>query len=220
MPRPIWSGTISFGLVSVPVKLYSALSRKSVRFHQLHASDHVRIQQKRICPADGQEVAYQDIVHGYELAPDTYVVIEPEDLAALEPRKTRAIDIEVFVELSEIGPIYYDHPYSLVPSGPAAAKPYRLLLEAMREAEKVALARVVLRAKEHLVAIRPLEDVLAMATMNFADEILSSDRLDELAEEEQPTTDKRERDAARQLVESLSGPFEPDKYRDTYREAV
>jgi DNA end-binding protein Ku len=218
VPRSIWSGAISFGLVSVPVKLYSAVSTKTVRFHQLHAADNVRIQQKRVCPADGEEVAYDDIVKGYEISPDRYVVIEPGELEALAPEKTRTIDIEDFVELSEIDPIYYDHPYYLAP-GPGGAKPYRLLLDAMRESGKVAIARVVLRSKEQLVAIRPMDDVLAMATMNFADEVVPPDRLEELPADDVKTT-KRELDIAKQLVDSLAGPFEPDKYQDTYREAV
>ncbi len=218
MPRSIWTGAISFGLVSVPVKLYSAVSSKTVRFHQLHAPDGVRIQQKRVCPADGEEVAYDDIVKGYEIAPDRYVVITPEELASIEPEKSHTIDIEDFVELAEIDPIYYDHPYYLVPAA-GGAKPYRLLLEAMRASEKVAIARVVLRSKEQLVAIRPAADVLAMATMNFADEIVPADRLEELPDAEVETND-RELQIARQLVESLAGPFEPGKYRDTYREAV
>ncbi len=218
MPRSIWSGAISFGLVSVPVKLYSAVSPKTVRFHQLHAADSVRIQQKRVCPADGEEVPYEDIVKGYEIAPDRYVVLEPDELEALAPEKTRTIDIEDFVELSEIDPIYYDHAYYLAP-GPGGAKPYRLLLDAMRESGKVAIARVVLRSKEQLVAIRPMDDVLGMTTMNFADEVVPTDRLDELPGDEVKTT-KRELDIAKQLVESLAGPFEPDKYHDTYRQSV
>ena len=218
MPRSIWSGAISFGLVSVPVKLYSAVSPKTVRFHQLHAPDHVRIQQKRWCPADEAEVPYEEIVKGYEIAPDQYVVLEPEELEALAPEKTRTIDIEDFVELSEIDPIYYDHAYYLAP-GPGGAKPYRLLLDAMSESGKVAIARVVLRSKEQLVAIRPMDGALAMTTMNFADEVVPTDRLEELPGDEVKTT-ARELEIAKQLVDSLVSPFEPDKYQDTYREAV
>ena len=218
MPRSIWTGAISFGLVSVPVKLYSAVSSKTVRFHQLHATDGVRIQQKRICPADGEEVPYDEIVKGYEIAPERYVVITPEELASIEPQKSHTIEIEDFVELAEIDPIYYDHSYYLVP-GPGGAKPYRLLLEAMRASEKVAIARVVLRSKEQLVAIRPVGDVLAMATMNFADEIVPADQLEELPDADVATND-RELKIAQQLVESLAAPFAPDKYHDTYREAV
>jgi len=218
MPRSIWSGAISFGLVNVPVKLYSAVSKKTVRFHQLHDKDGVRIQQKRFCPADDEEVAYEHIVKGYEISPDEYVVVTTEELDALEPQKTRAIDIEDFVDLDEIDPLFYDHPYYLLPDK-SAAKPYRLLHQAMREANKVAIARVVIRSKEQLVAIRPVEDVLAMSTMNFADEIVPADNFDEPTADDAETT-KREVDMARQLVDSLSTDWEPDKYHDTYRERV
>jgi DNA end-binding protein Ku len=218
MPRSIWTGAISFGLVNVPVKLYSAVSKKSVRFHQLHAPDGVRIQQKRVCPADGEEVAWEDIVKGYEISPDRYVVVTPEELEALDPKKTKTIDIEEFVDLDEIDPLYYDHPYYLLP-GQGAAKPYKLLADAMKNANKVAIARVVIRTKEQLVAIRPLGTVLAMATMNFADELVDPDSFDEAPGEEIDTT-KRELDMARQLLESLTGKFEPDKYHDEYRDAV
>src|SRR2546423_15638183 len=125
MPRSIWSGAISFGLVNVPVKLYSAVSRKTVRFHQLHDSDHVRIQQKRICPADGEEVPYDEIVKGYELAPEQYVLIDSDELSALDPKATHTIDIEDFVDLDEIDPLYFDHGYYIVP-GERAEKPYGL----------------------------------------------------------------------------------------------
>src|ERR671933_3016904 len=140
MPRAIWSGAISFGLVNVPVKLYSAVSPKTVRFHQLHGADGVRIQQKRVCPADGEEVPWDEIVKGYEIAPDRYVIIEPEELEALNPKKTRTIDIEDFVDLADIDPIFYDHPYYLAP-GPGGAKPYRLLLDAMRDTGELAIAK-------------------------------------------------------------------------------
>ncbi len=215
----MWTGAISFGMVTVPVKLYSAINRKTVRFHQLSSKSGVRIAQKRVDPQSGEEVAYEDIVKGYELAPDRYVVIEPGELETLQPKKTKTIEIEDFVELSEIDPVFYDHPYYLAP-GPGGAKPYKLLLEAMRETGKVAIARVVIRSKENLVAIRPMGDVLGMATMIFADEVLSADQLDEVADLEEVTTTKRELDIAEQLVDSLAGEFDPDRYRDTYREEV
>jgi DNA end-binding protein Ku len=218
MPRSIWSGAISFGLVNVPVKLYSAVSKKTVRFHQLHEKDGVRIQQKRVCPADGEEVPYEHVVKGYEISPDEYVVVTQDELEAIEPTKTKTIDIEDFVDLDEIDPLFYDHPYYLLPDK-SAAKPYRLLHQAMVEANKVAIARVVIRSKEQLVAIRPVEGVLAMSTMNFADEIVPTDAFDEPTAEDADTT-KREVDMARQLVESLSGDWQPDKYEDTYRERV
>jgi DNA end-binding protein Ku len=219
MPRAIWTGAISFGLVTVPVKLYSAVDRKTVRFHQLSGKTGVRVAQKRVDPQSEQEVPYQEIVKGFEIAPDRYVVIEPAELDSLEPTKTKTIDIEDFVELSQIDPIYYDHPYYLAP-GPGGAKPYRLLAEAMAETGRVAIARVVIRSKEQLVAIRPMGEVLAMATMLFRDEILPPERLDELGDLAKVKTTKREVEIAKQLIDSLSGDFEPEKYRDTYREEV
>ena len=219
MPRAMWTGTIGFGMVTVPVKLYSAVDRKTVRFHMLSGKTGVRLSQKRIDPASGEEVAYGDVVKGYELAPDRYVVIEPGELETLQPKKTKTIEIEEFVDLSQIDPVFYDHPYYLAP-GPGGAKPYRLLLEAMRETGKVAIARVVIRSKEQLVAVRPMGDVLGMATMLFADEVLSPERLDEVAEASEVKTTKRELDVAKQLVDSLSGEFEPSDFRDTYREEV
>jgi DNA end-binding protein Ku len=217
MPRSIWTGAISFGLVNVPVKLYSAVSKKTVRFHQLHDKDGVRIQQKRVCPADGEEVAYEHIVKGYEITPDQYVIVEPGELEALEPRKTKTIDIEDFVDQEEIDPIYYDHPYYLMP-GTGAGKPYKLLVDAMQDAQKVGIARVVIRQKEQLVALRPADGVLAMSTMNFADEVVDTDKFDEKPDEVE--TSDRELDMAKQLIDSLTSEWEPGKYRDTYRERV
>ncbi len=218
MARSIWSGAISFGLVNVPVKLYSAVSRKTVRFHQLHEADGVRIQQKRVCPQHDEEVPYDQIVKGYEIGPDRYVIVTSEELESLDPKKTRTIDIEDFVELDQIDPIFYDHPYYLAPDK-GAAKAYGLLLTAMRESGRVAIARVVIRSKEHLTAIRPTGDVLTMATMLFADEVVPTDRLDELPDE---TAEVNEREVAmaQQLIESLSTDFDPSKYRDEYRERV
>ncbi len=220
MPRSIWTGAISFGLVTVPVKLYSSVSRKTVRFHQLNGKTGVRIQQKRVDPTTGDEVAYEDIVKGYELTPDRYVVIEPGELEALDPKKTKAIEIEDFVSLDEIDPIYYDHPYYLAP-GPGGAKPYKLLLDAMRETGRVAIAKVVIRSKQQLVAVRPMgENALGMATMVFPDEIIDPSTIDELAAVDDVEVNERELAIAKQLVDSLTGDFDPDKYRDTYRDEV
>ncbi|HEY1833407.1 MAG TPA: Ku protein [Solirubrobacteraceae bacterium] len=219
MPRAIWTGTVSFGMVTVPVKLYSAIDRKAVRFHQLSGKSGVRVSQKRVDSQSGEEVPYDEIVKGYEIAPDRYVLIEPGELEALEPKKTRTIEIEDFVELSQIDPVFYDHPYYLAP-GPGGAKPYRLLLQAMRDTGKVAIARVVIRSKEQLVALRPMGEALGMATMIFADEVLPPERLDEVAEAAEVKTTKRELDIAKQLVDSLADDFEPERYRDTYREEV
>jgi DNA end-binding protein Ku len=218
MPRSIWRGAISFGLVNVPVKLYSAVSKKTVRFNQLHEKDNQRIQMKRWCPGEDEEVPYEEIVKGYEISPDHYVVITPEELEALDPKKTRTIDIEDFVDLEEIDPLYYEHPYYLVPDT-GASKAYKLLLTALQESKKVAIARVVIRSKEYLTAIRPTDGILTMETMLFADELVPTEQLDELPEEDVKATE-REVQMAKQLIESLSTEFEPTKYRDEYRERV
>jgi len=219
MPRSIWSGAISFGLVNVPVKLYSAVSRKTVRFHQLNKETGVRIQQKRVDPSTGEEVAFDNIVKGYELTKDRYVVVTPEELEALDPVKTRTVDIEDFVDLEEIDPVFYDQAYYLVPDK-GAAKAYGLLLGAMKESGKVAIARVVLRTKEQLVAIRPAGDVLMMETMIFADEVVPSDQIEELPEAGDLKASDRELAMAQQLIASLSTGFEPDRYKDEYRDKV
>jgi DNA end-binding protein Ku len=220
MARAIWSGAISFGLVNIPVKLYSAVSRKTVRFHQLDAESGQRIRQQRINPESGEEIPYERIIKGYEIGPDRYVTISPEELEALEPQKTRTIDIEDFVDLEEIDPIFYDHPYYLAPDT-GAGKAYRLLLDAMSEAGKVAIARVVIRSKENLVAIRPHGGVLTMETMLFADEVIAPDSLEELSSADgDQKTSKRELEMAQQLIDSLTSEFEPDKYHDEYRERV
>ena len=219
MPRAIWSGAISFGLVNIPVKLYSAVSKKTVRFHQIDAESGGRVRQKRVGP-DGEEIAYEQIVKGYEIGPDRYVTISPEELEGLEPQKTRTIDIEDFVDLEQIDPIYYDHPYYLAPDT-GAAKAYKLLVDAMEDSGKVAVARVVLRSKEHLVAIRPRDGALAMETMLFADEVISAESLEELAAGDGDVkTSDRELAMANQLLDSLASDFEPEKYRDEYRERV
>jgi DNA end-binding protein Ku len=220
MPRSIWRGAISFGLVNVPVKLYSAVSKKTVRFHQIDAESGQRIRQQRVNPGSGEEVPYEQIVKGYEISPDRYVTITPEELESLEPQKTRTIDIEEFVDLEQIDPIYYDHPYYLAPDK-GAAKAYKLLLDAMEEADKVAIARVVIRSKENLVALRAYGGAITMETMLFPDEVTQPESIEELsAVDGDVKTTKRELDMAKQLIESLSGDFDPSGYRDEYRERV
>ncbi|MGH9177786.1 MAG: Ku protein [Acidimicrobiales bacterium] len=218
MARSIWGGAISFGLVNVPVKLFTAVRKKDVRFHQLHRPDGARINQKRVCSNDGDEVAYEDIVKGYEIAKGQYVVIEPEELEALDPESTHTIDIEDFVQLDQIDPLFFDASYYVVPDS-RGEKAYRLLLESMKEAGKVGIARVVMRTKQYLVAIRPVEDVLVMSTMNFADEVVPESELDGLPGSSANVSD-RELTMAKQLIESLSTDFDPGKYQDTYREKV
>jgi DNA end-binding protein Ku len=219
MPRAIWSGAISFGLVNVPVKMYSATSPKTVRFHQLSSKTGTRIKQKRVDPATGDEVAFEDIVKGYELSPDRYVLIDPEELEALDPKATKTIDIEEFVDLADIDPIYYDHSYYLAPAA-GGAKAYRLLLEAMRESGKVAIGRVVIRSRQQLCALRPSGEAMALSTMLFGDEVLSPDRLDELDGLSEAEATQRELGMAQQLISSLSSEFDPGKFKDEYRERV
>jgi DNA end-binding protein Ku len=215
----MWSGAISFGLVNVPVKLYSAVSRKTVRFNQLNSDTGNRIQQKRVDPETGEDVPYERIVKGFELTKDRYVVITPDELEAIEPERTRTIQIEDFVDLPEIDPIYYDHPYYLVPDK-GAAKAYGLLLNAMEASDKVAIARVVIRSKEALVAIRPAGELLMMETMIFHDEVVAHEDLDDLPDSKELKVSDREIQMAQQLIDSLSGEFEPEKYRDEYRDKV
>jgi DNA end-binding protein Ku len=219
MPRAIWSGAISFGLVNIPVKLYSAVSKKTVRFNQLDGKDNTRIQQKRVNPKTGDEVPYERIVKGYEISPDRYVVVKPEELESVEPRKTHMIEIEDFVEIDQIDPIFYDHPYYLAP-GKGATKAYALLLKAMEESGKVGIARVVIRSKEQLVALRAQDGVLHMETMLFGDEVVPPDSLDEIPDASELEASAREVKMAGELIESLSAEFDPSKYRDSYREQV
>jgi DNA end-binding protein Ku len=219
MPRAIWSGSISFGLLNVPVKLYSATSKQTVRFKELREGDGSRIRHKRVAEEDGKEVPYEKIVKGYEISPDQYVVLTRDELEELDPKKTRAIEIQDFVDLDEIDPIYFDQPYYLGPDA-GAEKAYSLLVKAMEDERKVAIARFVLRNKEHLAAIRPMDGVLTMATMRFADEVVKPDDLDGVLPDDEVKIDKREVEMAKKLIDSLAADFDADKYRDEYREEL
>ena len=218
MARPIWSGSISFGLVSVPVKLFSATSPKEVRFHMLHDQDGGRIQQKRVCSIDGEEVPWEHVVKGFEIGKGRYVTVSREELEAFNPRANKAIEIEDFVELSQIDPIYYQSTYYLVPDR-GAAKPYALLLEAMRRTQRVGVARFVLRTKQYLSALRPLGKALAISTMLYADEVVSQDELEGLPDAH-TRPGERELKMAEQLIGSLASDFDIRKYKDDYREQV
>jgi DNA end-binding protein Ku len=191
-----------------------------VSFRELRASDKSRIRHKRVAESDGEEVPYEEIVKGYEVAPEQFVVLTREELEELDPKRTRAIEIQDFVDLDQIDPIYFDHPYYLGPDK-GAEKPYALLVKAMSDERKVAIARFVLRNREHLAAIRPMEKVLTMATMRFADEVVSPEELGEdVIPEDGRKLDKREIDMAKQLIAQLSSKFKADKYRDEYREEL
>ena len=207
MPRAIWSGSISFGLVNVPVKLVTATSPKDIRFHQLHGTDGGRINQKRVCSLDGEEVDYSEIVKGYEIHRGQYVIVEPEELEGLAPEASRSIDIEEFVDLAEIDPLYFEHSYYLVPDGPAA-RPYALLVEAMAGTGKVGIGRFVLRTKQYLATLRPRDGALVLSTMLFADEVVESTEL-EVATTKDTRPSERELTMARQLVELAFGRVGP-----------
>ena len=218
MPRAIWSGSISFGLVNIPVKLYSAVSRKTVHFNQLDVRTGARVKQKRVDSETGEEVPWDQIVKGYELPSGAYVTVTDDELAALDPKAVRTIEIEEFVDLAAIDPIFYDSAYYLSPD--KSSKPYALLTRALEEEGKVGIAHFVLRTKQYLAAIRPSEGRLLLSTMVYSDEIndpASGPELDEAVDVE--ISDK-ELAMASQLVESLSAEFEPERFRDTYREAV
>ncbi len=219
MPRPIWTGSISFGLVNVPVKLFTAVSSKDVRFNQLHSKDNARIRQQRVNAVTGDEVPYDEIVKGYEVGPDTYVVIEPAELDSLDPKSTKTIDIEEFVHLDQIDPIYFERPYYLVPDQ-RSAKPYKLLADAIEESGKVAIARFVLRTKEYLAAIRSVDGVLVISTMLYFDEVVPPEELDGLPDADIEVSEKEVK-MAQSLIDSMTADdFEPEKYHDTYREKV
>jgi DNA end-binding protein Ku len=216
MARAIWSGAISFGLVNIPVKLHSAVSHREVRFHMLHDADGARIQLRRFCSAEGVEVPYEHIVKGYEIAKGRYVTVTSDELEAADPKGAHAVDIQDFVDLGEIDPIYYDATYYLAPDR-GAGKAYGLLLEAMRRTGKVGIARVVLRTRQQLCCVRPLGEALALSTMNHADEIVSREDLD-LPKATAPAA--RELEMAERLVASLTAPFDPARYPDEHREKV
>ena len=220
MARAIWSGTISFGLLNVPVKLYSAVSRKTIRFNELRESDGARVRHKRVAEGTDEEVAYEEIVKGYEISPDRYVVLTRDELAELDPEKTRSIEIQDFVDIGDIDPIYFESPYYLGPAE-GAEKAYSLLAEAMESSGKAAIARFVLRNREHLAAIRAHDGVLTMTTMRFADEVVAPEELDDVLPQEKPQgaeeggRDGREAD---RLADRRLRPR--PAYRDEYREEL
>jgi DNA end-binding protein Ku len=220
MARAIWSGSISFGLVSIPVKLYSATDPQDVQFHQLQKNTGQRVRNKRVAEESGREVDYEDIVKGYEVSKGEYVIVTPEELESVEPTRSKSIEIEDFVDLDDIDPIYFEKTYYLAPEkGAGAEKAYALLREALSKSNKIAVGRFVLRTKEYLAAIRPMDDVLVLETMYFADEIRDAKKeIKELPAK--AAVSKRELDMAMQLVESQAGDWDPMKYEDRYRASV
>jgi DNA end-binding protein Ku len=219
MARAIWSGTISFGLLNVPVRMFSAVARRNIALREIRESDSARIKHRRVAEGTDEEVPYENIVKAYELSPGQYVPLGKDEMAALAPEKTRAIDVQDFVDIEEIDPMYFDSPYYLGPAD-GAEKAYSLLASAMESSGKAAIARFVFRNKEHLSAIRASDGVLTLTTMRFHDEVVPPSDLDDALPDKKPKVAKKEQQMAEQLIDSLSTEFEPDSYRDEYREQL
>jgi DNA end-binding protein Ku len=220
MPRAIWSGSISFGLVNVPVKIYSAIREQDLSFHQFQEGTDARVRNKRVSEKTGKEVPYEKIVKGYELSKGHYVMIDPEELAAFDPQATKTIDIEDFVALEEIDPIYFERTYYLAPDeGEGAKRAYVLLREAMEDQDKAGVGRVVMRNKQYLAAIRPLQGALALSTMLFYDEIVPVSEIKGIPDKRTKAPPQQVKMAA-QIIESLTRKWDPKRYHDTYRERV
>ncbi|MGI8905774.1 MAG: Ku protein [Candidatus Sumerlaeaceae bacterium] len=216
-PRALWKGAINFGLIHIPVRMYKAASGKDIRFRELHDADMSPLKQKRVCARDGKEVSREHVVKGFEVSPDHFVIIKPEELDALEKAEPHTITIENFVEMEQVDPVYFENSYYVVPDK-NAARAYALLLAAMEEKDKAAVARVVLRQKQQLVLLRSTENVMTLSTLYYADEVVSKDTLEGVPDRASP--DKRELDMATRLIESLSDDFQPEKYHDEYREKL
>jgi DNA end-binding protein Ku len=219
MARAIWSGSISFGLLNVPVKLYSAVARRGISLREIRESDGARIRHRRVAEGTDEEVPYEKIQKAFEITSGNYVPIGKDELAALAPKKSRAIEVQDFVDLDEIDPIYFDSPYYLGPAE-GAEKAYSLLGSAMEASGKVAIARFVFRNKEHLAALRSENTVLTLTTMRFADEVVPPEELDDVLPAEKPKVAKKEVEMAEKLIDSLTSEFDPSSYRDEYREEL
>ena len=219
MPRAIWSGSISFGLVNIPVRLFTAVRRKTVRFNQIDSSTGERVKQKLVSGPDGEEVPRERIVKGYPLEDGNYVTVSEEEMTALDPDMARTIDMDEFIDLADIDPIFYDNAYYLVP-GDQAAKPYKLLAAAMEEAQKVGICHFVMRSKRHLAAVRPVDGRLLLSTMLYHDEIVDHSEIDGFDLLADVEVDEREQAMAEQLIATLDATFDPTRHSDVYREAV
>jgi DNA end-binding protein Ku len=217
MPRSLWNGTVAFGLVRVPVKLYSATESKRIPLRERHVSDGAAIEHRRLCVKEGREIPYSEIVKGYEVNAGSYVVLTKEEIAAADGPEAHVVEIEHFVSREEIDPAYYERAYYLGP-GKLGEEPYRLLQAALRRSDRVGIGRFVFHNKAHLVAVRALEEVIAMHTMRFADELVPDSELEIAKADKEPS--KLEVDTAQLLVEQLDSNFEPESYANGYRDAV
>jgi DNA end-binding protein Ku len=218
MPRPVWSGTISFGLVAIPMKLYNAVNRKSVSFNQLDERTMSRIRYRKVSDETGEEVPDENIVKGFEVSKGRYVIVDPDELEPFIPAATRSVELEEFVDLSDIDPVYFDNSYYVAPDG--SPKPYVLLARAMEEAGKVAIGRFVMRNKQYTAAIRAVDGHLMMSTLAYGDEVVKPESIDELNGIEDVDVSDREVKMAEALVASLADDFHPEKFHDDYREQV
>ncbi|HLI23690.1 MAG TPA: Ku protein [Acidimicrobiales bacterium] len=219
MARAVWSGSISFGLVNVPVKAFTAQRDHSVHFHQLEKGSGARIRYQKVSEQSGQPVDPDDIELGYETGKGRYVTVERQEIDELRPESTRTIDVGDFVALDEIDPVYYERTYWLAPDGQAAERAYLLLLAAMEDRRRVGIGTVVMRDKQYLAAIRPLDGALAMSTMRFADEVVARDSIEDIPAGAGSPPAKELRLAA-QIVDSLATDWEPERYHDTYTEQL
>jgi DNA end-binding protein Ku len=218
MARPVWSGTISFGLVAIPVKLFHAVRRQSVSFNQLDERNMARIRYRKVNAETDEEVGDDHIVKGYEISKGRYVLVDPDELEPFMPVATKSVDLEEFVDLADIDPVYFDTAYHLAPDGPP--KPYVLLARAMEASGKVAIGRFVMRNKQYTAAIRAEGGRLVMSTLAYADEVIDQADIEELQGLEAIEVNDKEVAMAESLVASLAADFEPEKYRDEYREEV
>jgi DNA end-binding protein Ku len=219
MARPVWSGTISFGLVNVPVKAYTAVRDHDVHFHQLDKKSGARVRNRKVSEKSGRDLDADDIEMGFEVRKGRYVTFDKKELEELRPRSTRTIDVTDFVALEDIDPIYYERTYWLGPAGEEGARPYQLLLAAMEDRGRVAIGTVAMRNKEYLTAVRPLDGVLAMSTMRFADEVVDRKEVEGLPSRRAKPAPKELR-LATQIIESLAGDWKPESYHDTYAEEL
>jgi DNA end-binding protein Ku len=217
MARGLWSGTLAFGLVAVPVELVSAVRDRDVHFHEVDERGQ-RVEVKRTCSKDGREVAWEDVGHGYELD-GRLVVLSDEELAAAAPERTRTIEVEEFVPLEQIDPAHFDHPYYLLPQGGAEGitRAYRLLRDVMAEGEQVAIGRIVMRSREQLVAVRERDGLLALSTMLFADEIRDPSEIDAVPADRRSAPRRREVDQALSVIDAMTRDFDPSRYEDCHR---
>lgn len=219
MARSMWTGSLSFGLVNVPVQLVSAVRDQDVHFHQVHRETGERVRTKRVASTDGEEVEWEDIAKGWETDDGEMIVLTDEDFESAQPEKTRTIDIDLFVDLQDIDPVYFDHPYWLLPAGDGDGpiRAYRLLVDVMGDAGQVAIGRIVMRAKEYLVALREQDGLLSLTTMRFADELRTPDDVDAIPQGAKGKPSKREVDDAVALIGELTDDFKPSRYDDCHR---